>query len=89
MLEMGEAVRIRDLAENMVLLAGLSVKDANNPDGDIEIVTVGIRDGEKLHEELFYDPQGVSATRHPKFCGHSAALTGWIICPAQLMSCAA
>ncbi|MET3649697.1 FlaA1/EpsC-like NDP-sugar epimerase [Phyllobacterium ifriqiyense] len=66
MLEMGEAVRIRDLAENMVLLAGLSVKDANNPDGDIEIVTVGIRDGEKLHEELFYDPQGVSATRHPK-----------------------
>ncbi|MCO4318427.1 polysaccharide biosynthesis protein [Phyllobacterium sp. 21LDTY02-6] len=66
LLEMGEAVRIRDLAENMILLAGLTVKDAQHPDGDIEIVTVGIRDGEKLHEELFYDPQGVSATRHPK-----------------------
>lgn len=66
LLEMGETVRIRDLAENMILLAGLSVKDASNLDGDIEIVTVGIRDGEKLHEELFYDPQGVSPTRHPK-----------------------
>lgn len=66
MLEMGEAVRIRDLAENMVFLAGLSVKDNNNPDGDIEIVTVGIRDGEKLHEELFYEPDSVTPTRHPK-----------------------
>lgn len=66
LLEMGEAVRIRDLAENMILLAGLSVKDSSNPDGDIEIVTVGIREGEKLHEELFYDPTGVSPTSHSK-----------------------
>ncbi|WP_182509885.1 nucleoside-diphosphate sugar epimerase/dehydratase [Phyllobacterium sp. P30BS-XVII] len=66
LLEMGEAVRIRDLAENMILLAGLSVKDAQNPDGDIEVVTIGIRDGEKLHEELFYDPTGVSETSHSK-----------------------
>ncbi|PSH70632.1 polysaccharide biosynthesis protein [Phyllobacterium brassicacearum] len=66
LLEMGEAVRIRDLAENMVLLAGLSVKDSSNPEGDIEIITVGIRDGEKLHEELFYDPTGVSPTSHSK-----------------------
>ncbi|MGH6859427.1 MAG: polysaccharide biosynthesis protein [Phyllobacterium sp.] len=66
LLEMGEAVRIRDLAENMILLAGLSVKDASHPEGDIGIVTIGIRDGEKLHEELFYDPSGVSPTRHSK-----------------------
>lgn len=66
LLEMGEAVRIRDLAENMILLAGLSVKDAAHPEGDIEIVTVGIRDGEKLHEELFYDPVGVAPTIHSK-----------------------
>ncbi|SFI54205.1 NDP-sugar epimerase, includes UDP-GlcNAc-inverting 4,6-dehydratase FlaA1 and capsular polysaccharide biosynthesis protein EpsC [Phyllobacterium sp. CL33Tsu] len=66
LLEMGEPVRIRDLAENMILLAGLSVKDSSNPDGDIEIVTVGIRDGEKLHEELFYDPTGVGSTSHTK-----------------------
>jgi FlaA1/EpsC-like NDP-sugar epimerase len=66
MLEMGEAVRIRDLAENMIFLAGLTVRDEFQPDGDIAIVTVGIRDGEKLHEELFYDPGSVSPTRHPK-----------------------
>ncbi|MBB3144846.1 FlaA1/EpsC-like NDP-sugar epimerase [Phyllobacterium trifolii] len=66
LLEMGEAVRIRDLAENMILLAGLSIKDSLHPEGDIEIVTVGIRDGEKLHEELFYDPTGVSPTNHSK-----------------------
>lgn len=66
LLEMGEAVRIRDLAENMILLAGLSIRDSTHPEGDIEIVTVGIRDGEKLHEELFYDPTGVSPTVHSK-----------------------
>lgn len=66
MLDMGEPVRIRDLAEDMVLLAGLTVKSASNPQGDIEIVTIGTREGEKLYEELFYDPQGVTATTHPK-----------------------
>lgn len=66
LLEMGEPIRIRDLAEDMVALAGLSVRDARNPEGDIEIVTIGMRDGEKLHEELFYDPEGVSATAHSK-----------------------
>lgn len=66
MLDMGDPVRIRDLAEDMVLLAGLSVKGPANPDGDIEIVTIGTREGEKLHEELFYDPAGVTATSHPK-----------------------
>ena len=48
LLEMGEPVRIRDLAENMIRLAGLSVQSADNPDGDIEIVETGARPGEKL-----------------------------------------
>jgi FlaA1/EpsC-like NDP-sugar epimerase len=66
LLEMGEPVRIRSLAEDMIVLAGLSVRDANNPSGDIEVKAVGLRAGEKLHEELFYDPAGVAATGHPK-----------------------
>lgn len=66
LLDMGEPVKIRDLAEDMVMLAGLTVRDADNPDGDIEIVTIGMRPAEKLCEELFYDPTGVTATRHPK-----------------------
>ncbi|MCV0396086.1 MAG: polysaccharide biosynthesis protein [Rhizobiaceae bacterium] len=66
LLEMGEPIRIRDLAEDMVTLAGLTVRDDNNPDGDIEIVAIGPRRGEKLHEELFYDTDGVTPTAHPK-----------------------
>ncbi|MEO4000985.1 nucleoside-diphosphate sugar epimerase/dehydratase [Mesorhizobium sp. CAU 1732] len=66
LLEMGEPISIRDLAQDMVALAGLTVRDARHPEGDIEIVTIGMREGEKLHEELFYDPTGVSATAHPK-----------------------
>ncbi|WP_374829916.1 polysaccharide biosynthesis protein [Paenochrobactrum pullorum] len=66
LLEMGEPIRIRELAENMILLAGLTVKDQKNPQGDIAIEVTGIRPGEKLFEELFYDPQFVQTTRHPK-----------------------
>ncbi len=65
-LEMGEPIRIRDLAENMIGLAGVSLKSAQNPDGDIEIITVGRRPGEKIHEELFYDPESAKPTRKPK-----------------------
>lgn len=66
LLEMGKPIRIRDLAEDMVSLAGFSLRDDANPDGDIEIVTIGAREGEKIHEELFYDPTGVTPTQHPK-----------------------
>ena len=66
LLEMGEPVRIRDLAEDMILLAGRSVRNADNPEGDIDIVTIGPREGEKLHEELVYDPSGLTPTSHPK-----------------------
>jgi len=66
LLEMGEPVRIKELAEAMIRLSDRSVRDADNPDGDIEIVTIGMREGEKLHEELFYNPAGVTPTSHPK-----------------------
>jgi len=50
----------------MILLAGRSVRNADNPEGDIDIVTIGPREGEKLHEELVYDPSGLTPTSHPK-----------------------
>jgi FlaA1/EpsC-like NDP-sugar epimerase len=64
LLEMGEPVRIKDLAEQMVRLAGLSLRDQQNPSGDIEIVCTGLRPGEKLYEELLIDAES-EATQHP------------------------
>jgi FlaA1/EpsC-like NDP-sugar epimerase len=66
LLEMGEPVRIRDLAENMIRLAGLSVKSDDNPKGDIAIHETGARPGEKLTEELFFDPANALRTTQPK-----------------------
>ncbi len=51
-LDMGEPVRIVDLAKRMIHLSGLEIRDAANPDGDIEISFTGLRPGEKLYEEL-------------------------------------
>jgi FlaA1/EpsC-like NDP-sugar epimerase len=51
-LDMGQPVRIYDLARTMINLSGLSVRDTDNPDGDIEICEIGLRKGEKLYEEL-------------------------------------
>lgn len=66
LLEMGEPVRIGDLAENMIRLAGFAVRDAKNPSGGIEIKVTGSRPGEKLFEELFYDMANAMKTEHPK-----------------------
>ena len=64
LLDMGEPVRIQALAEQMVRLSGLSLRDAAHPDGDIEIVCTGLRPGEKLYEELLIDAESQS-TAHP------------------------
>ncbi|UPH89122.1 nucleoside-diphosphate sugar epimerase/dehydratase [Synechococcus sp. NB0720_010] len=64
LLDMGEPVRIKDLAEQMVRLSGLSLRDARNPGGDIEIVCTGLRPGEKLFEELLIDAES-EPTEHP------------------------
>lgn len=55
LLDMGEPVSIYSLAQTMIRLSGRTVKDAAHPDGDIEIVEVGLRPGEKLYEELLID----------------------------------
>ena len=64
LLDMGEPVRIKDLAEQMVRLSGLSLRDAQNPSGDIEITCTGLRPGEKLYEELLIDAES-EPTKHP------------------------
>jgi FlaA1/EpsC-like NDP-sugar epimerase len=63
-LDMGEPVRIIDLARRMIHLMGLTVRDEDNPDGDIEIVITGLRPAEKLFEELLIGAN-VSGTGHP------------------------
>ena len=64
-LDMGEPVRIQDLARSMINLMGLTVRDAANPDGDIDIQYTGLRPGEKLYEELLIGTD-VSGTQHPR-----------------------
>lgn len=64
-LDMGEPVKIVDLALRMIHLSGLSVRDVANPEGDIEIQYTGLRPGEKLFEELLIG-DNVFATEHPR-----------------------
>lgn len=66
LLDMGEPMLISELAENMIRLAGLSVRNEANPHGDIEIVVTGKRPGEKLYEELFYNSSDAEITKHAK-----------------------
>jgi FlaA1/EpsC-like NDP-sugar epimerase len=66
LLDMGEPVKIIDLARNMIRLAGYSVRDVNNPEGDIEITITGLRPGEKLYEELLIAGSNAEGTPHPK-----------------------
>lgn len=63
-LDMGEPVRIIDLARKMVALSGMTVRDDANPDGEIAIETIGLRPGEKLYEELLIG-DNPTATAHP------------------------
>ena len=64
LLDMGEPVRIKALAEQMVRLSGLSLRDAAHSEGDIEIICTGLRPGEKLFEELLIDAES-QPTAHP------------------------
>ena len=64
LLDMGDPVFIKDLAYQMVMLSGASVKDKDNIKGDIEIKEIGLRPGEKLYEELLIDSESIS-TSHP------------------------
>ncbi len=64
-LDMGEPVRIDDLARLMVRLSGFDVRSADNPEGDIAISYTGLRSGEKLYEELLIGAN-TKATEHPR-----------------------
>ncbi len=64
-LDMGQPVKIMDLARRMVELSGLTVKDGDNPEGDIEIAVTGLRPGEKLYEELLIG-DNPKPTVHPR-----------------------
>ena len=67
-LDMGVPVKIKDLAHRMIEISGYSVKDDTNPNGDIEVITTGLRPGEKLYEELLIDAETLN-TPHPKIMG--------------------
>lgn len=75
-LDMGQPVKIMDLALRMAQLAGLSLRDNRNPDGDIEIKITGLRPGEKLYEELLIgdDPQ---ATVHDRIMKAHEDFLAW------------
>jgi FlaA1/EpsC-like NDP-sugar epimerase len=82
-LDMGESVRISDLATNMVYLSGLLLKDELHPNGDIEIRVTGLRKGEKLFEELLIgnNPQ---PTIHPKIMKAHEKFFSWDILQKDL-----
>ena len=66
LLDMGEPVKILDLARDMIRLAGHSLRDTAHPDGDIDILFIGLRPGEKLFEELLIAAGNAEGTVHPK-----------------------
>ena len=76
MLDMGEPVKIIDLAVRMVKLSGLTVRDEDNPYGDILIEVTGLRPGEKLYEELLIGDNPV-ATAHPRVLKAREDFVSW------------
>ncbi len=72
-LDMGDSVKIKDLASKMIRLSGFEVKDENNPHGDIEILCTGLRPGEKLYEELLIG-DNVGETPHERIMTASEAM---------------
>lgn len=75
-LDMGEPVKIADLAEKMIRLSGLSVRDERNPHGDIAIEFTGLRPGEKLYEELLIG-EDVKPTEHPMIMRAEEDMLPW------------
>ena len=75
-LDMGEPVKIQDLARRLVGLSGLQVRDAAQPDGDIEFSFIGLRPGEKLYEELLIG-DNPTATAHPRIMKAHEDFMAW------------
>lgn len=83
-LDMGESVKIMDLAKRMIQLSGLKEKDINNPNGDIEIKITGLRPGEKLYEELLIG-DNVDKTDHPRIMKANEIMLDWITLESYLL----
>ena len=75
-LDMGEPVKIYDLAAKLIRLSGLELKDKHNPHGDIAITTTGLRPGEKLYEELLIG-DNVDETSHPRIMTAQELMLSW------------
>ncbi|AIG05692.1 polysaccharide biosynthesis protein CapD [Pseudomonas fluorescens] len=82
-LDMGEPVRIVELAEKMIHLSGLSVRSDKNPHGDIAIEFTGLRPGEKLYEELLIG-DNVVATQHPMIMSANEDHLDWELLKGKL-----
>jgi len=82
-LEMGQPVKIMDLARRMVELSGLTVKDEQNPEGEIEIAVTGLRPGEKLYEELLIG-DNPKPTVHPRIMKAHEEFMPWAEFEAKL-----
>jgi len=82
-LDMGRPVKIIDLAKRMIELSGLTVKDGQNPDGDIEIQIIGLRPGEKLYEELLIS-NNPRPTSHLRIMKANEEFVPWIKLEVQL-----
>jgi FlaA1/EpsC-like NDP-sugar epimerase len=75
-LEMGQPIKILELARKMIALSGLTEKTLTQPDGDIEIEIIGLRPGEKLYEELLIDEKS-EPTSHPKISRATESFIPW------------
>lgn len=75
-LDMGQPVKIFDLARRMIELSGLTLKDEQHPSGDIEIKIIGLRPGEKLYEELLIG-ENPQPTSHPRIMRASEDFIPW------------
>jgi len=84
-LDMGQPVKIMDLARRMIELSGLTVKDEQDPEGDIEIEITGLRPGEKLYEELLIGDNPTS-TAHPRIMKASEEFIAWTELEVKLTS---
>ena len=75
-LDMGQSIKVLDIAKRLIRLAGLRVRDADCPSGDIEILFTGLRPGEKLYEELLIG-ENPEPTPHPRIIRAREADLDW------------
>ncbi len=84
-LDMGQPVKIMDLARRLIELSGLTVKDEENPEGDIEIEITGLRPGEKLYEELLTGDNPMP-THHSRIMKAHEEFIPWPILKSKLLA---